>query len=141
MRSIVHSVHVTATPADVWRVLTTRGLVREWAAAFAPDIDLQTNWRLGARIIWRAPSEGFERHGVIAEFERERRLAFHYADDPQGPFTVTYAIRSNGRGTELHYSAGPLTDDTFERLEPVVRAALNEIRGLAEEAAAIRRGR
>ena len=138
MPSIVQTVHVAATPADLWRVLTTRDLVREWAVAFAPDIDLQTTWRVGARITWRAPSEGFERHGVIAALDPEQRLSFHYPDDPQGAFTTTYTIRSNGQGTELHYTAGPLTEETHALLEPVMRTALEEIRGLAEEAAAIR---
>jgi uncharacterized protein YndB with AHSA1/START domain len=137
MPTIERSVEIDAPPSVIWRVLTTRELVREWAAAVVEDIDIHTTWRVGAPVTWRAPGGGVVRQGVIADMTPERSLRFDYAETADGSFSQTVAITPDGRWTRVTAIMGPLSDAEFERLDPLTHAALVQIKSLAEELAGI----
>src|SRR5436190_4229864 len=131
-----HLIEIEAPARDVWRVLTSRDLVREWASAFAEDIDLVATWRTGGRICWKA--EGVERNGVISEFHPERRLVIDYRDDPRGPLSETFELLSDGPWTRLVLTIGPLYAAADAPLSPRAGRALGDIKDLARELTRIR---
>jgi uncharacterized protein YndB with AHSA1/START domain len=130
-------VQIGASPADVWRVLTTRDLVREWASVWAEEIDILTTWRTGARVVWKG-AHGRLREGVLAAFEAKRRLRFEYPDDPDGGWSETYELAVDGEATLLTLTVGPFSVERLAQVEPHARAALDAIQDLAEELARIR---
>jgi uncharacterized protein YndB with AHSA1/START domain len=146
MRTLENTAEIDAPPAVVWRVLTTRDLVREWAAAFLEDIDIRSGWREGAPVEWKAPDGAILRRGVVGRFEPERLLRFDYPLDPEslsparsGAFSDAWAISGDGRGCLLTATTGPLTAEHYAQLAGPAREAVATIKSLAEEAAAIRR--
>jgi uncharacterized protein YndB with AHSA1/START domain len=136
MSTVRKSVIIGAPPSDVWRVLTTRDLVREWASVFADDIDILTNWKPGARVTWKA-DRSVVREGVVAAVEPERRLAFEYRERPEEVWSETYELGIHGEATRLELTVGPVSDADAGELAPKAEAAVEAIQGLAEELAAI----
>ena len=128
MATVVRSVLIQAPAADVWRVLTTRDLVREWAEAIAEGIDIQTSWLPGRPVLWRAPG-GYARQGVVGEFVPERRLRFDYPDE-QGSETFELAAEGGAVRLTLRLAGGAAAPGLADEL-------LAQIRSLAEESAEI----
>jgi uncharacterized protein YndB with AHSA1/START domain len=137
MSTVRKSVMIGAAPSEVWRVLTTRDLVREWATAFADEMDILTNWKPGARVTWKDES-GVVRQGVVAALEPPRRLAFEYREAEERTWSETYELAADGETTRLALTAGPLSEDQAAEFGAQAEAAVEAIRGLAEELAQIR---
>ena len=145
MRTLEHTVEIDAPPAVVWRVLTTRDLVREWAAAFLDGIDIRCGWREGAPVEWKAPDGAILHRGVVAAFEPHRLLRFDYPLDPDslsparsGGFSDAWTIAGDGSWTRLTATTGPLRLEHYAELKGPAQEAVELIKSLAEEAATIR---
>ena len=146
MRTLQHVVEIDAPPAVVWRVLTTRDLVREWAAAFLEDIDIRCAWRESGPVEWKAPGGAILQRGVVGALEPERLLRFDYPAHPESRAHVralsdVWSLAADGRCTRLTFATGPLTPQRCTELEPAHRSATETIKSLAEEAAVIGRRR
>lgn len=146
MRTLEHTVDIDAPASVVWRVLTTRDLVREWAAAFLDEIDIRCGWRLGAPVEWRSPDGTVLQRGTVGAFEPGKLLRFDYPLDPDsfssarvGGFYDAWILGDEGGGTRLTAMSGPLTAEHYADLQEQHLAALQTIRSLAEEAAEIGR--
>src|SRR5262245_57505558 len=100
MPAITRQIDIDAPASDVWHVLTTRDLVREWAAVSAPEIDVIGGLRPGARITWRAPDQP-DRRGVVAAMNADRTLRIEYPQG-EGPFrSEAYEVRPAGHASSL----------------------------------------
>src|SRR5687768_10211612 len=144
MRTLEHTVEIDAPAAVVWRVLTTRDLVREWAAAFLDEIDIRCGWRLGAPIEWRSADGTVLQRGTVGAFEPQKLLRFDYPIDPDslsparaGGFYDAWILAGDGRHTRLTAASGPLTAEHYAELEEQHLTALLTLKSLAEEAAAV----
>jgi uncharacterized protein YndB with AHSA1/START domain len=141
MPTVRRLVEIEAPPRDVWHVLTSRELVREWASVYGEEMDVASSWRVGGRITWKTPDGAVDRRGVIAELAAERRLRFTYADVPDAPYEETFDILPDEPWSRLVLTIGPVDAARCEALEALAEEALNRIRGLTEELAWIRKRR
>jgi len=91
------SISVDATPAQVWKVLTTPSLVKKYLMG----TDVKSDWREGASIEYSGEYNGKKYHdkGVIKKFEPEKVFQSTYwssmsgkVDKPENYNLVTYRI-------------------------------------------------
>jgi uncharacterized protein YndB with AHSA1/START domain len=144
MQTLKRTLEIDAPPSEVWRVLTTPELVREWAAAYQDGIYIRTSWREGDRVIWKAPDGRTRSVGTVAAFKPEKLLKFVYDDGPNGDvapearsFSDTFEITEGPLGARLRFTTGPLEKDELDALEGPTEQAIREIKSLAEESAQI----
>jgi uncharacterized protein YndB with AHSA1/START domain len=136
MPTLKQTLEIDAPPTEVWRVLTTPELVREWAAVYLDGISVRTSWREGERIIWKAPDGSTQAVGAIAAFEPERLLKIEYDAEARGAFPDTFEIVAKEDRTWLNMSTGRL-DEAGLRAAEQAEEAIREIKSLAEESAQI----
>ena len=140
MPVLKRSLDIDAPPNEVWRVLTTPELIREWASAYLDGISIRTSWREGEPVTWKAPDGATTAHGRVAAYQPERLLKFEYPADPdaQAPARAEiFEIRALDHMTRLELTSGPLAEADFEALEGPTTQAIAEIKSLAEESAQI----
>lgn len=137
MPVLKRTLEIDAPPNEVWRVLTTPELVREWAAAYLDGISIRTSWREGDKVTWRAPDGATRACGMVAAFQPERLLKFDYPNDPRGPFSEAFQIACRDEKTLLQVTTGPLAAADFEAMKGPTEEAILEIKSLAEESAQI----
>ena len=91
------SISVDATPTQVWKVLTTTKLIKEYLMA----TDVSTDWKEGSTINYNGEYEGKKYHdkGVIKKIEPEKILQTTYwssmggkEDKPENYNLVTYKL-------------------------------------------------
>jgi uncharacterized protein YndB with AHSA1/START domain len=133
---------IDAPPDEVWRILTTPELVREWACAYVEGASIRTSWREGDPVTWMSP-RGARVRGSVAAFKPGRLLKFVYADEeakaPREPrsFAETFELTREPHGTRLELTTGPLDKESYEALKAPTEKAIREIKSLAEESAQI----
>jgi uncharacterized protein YndB with AHSA1/START domain len=137
MPVLKRTLDIDAPPGEVWRVLTTPELIREWAAAYLDGISIRTTFREGEKVTWKAPNGATRSCGTVAAFKPERLLKFDYPDDPRGPFSDVFEIAANDHMTRLEFTTGPLPPEEVEALKGPHEEAIREIKSLAEESAQI----
>jgi len=124
---IVKSIAIDAEPAEVWRVLTTPGMIPQWMSD--EDLTVSLQGHQGGTIVIRGVLHGmpFENHGTVRVFEPERRFAYSYwstlsasrlADLPENHTVVSFALAPADGGTLLM-----LTLSDFA--EPAIRPHAN----------------
>lgn len=141
MQTLNRTVEIDAPPREVWRVLTTPELVREWAAVYDDDIQILTSFREGEPVAWKSGKGKVRTQGRVAACQPERLLRFDYEGDPRGAFSDTFEITPGGRGACLRFTSGPFQAADAEALRRATERAAAEIKSLAEESAQIRRAR
>jgi uncharacterized protein YndB with AHSA1/START domain len=142
MQVLKRSLEIDAPPNEVWRVLTTPELVREWAAAYQDGISIRTSWREGEPVTWKAPDGATTASGRVAAFQPGKLLKFEYpAGEARSWAPEVFEIQSVDHRTRLDVTTGPLEDADFKALEGPATLAIQEIKSLAEESAQIHRAR
>lgn len=141
MTTLKHTLEIDAPPTEVWRVLTTPELVREWAAAYTDGLSIRTSWREGEPVTWKEADGSTRAGGTVAAIRPERLLKFEYTEGAVAPegrsFCDTYEISENGRMTRLEFTMGPLDPNDAKAMERQAEDAIREIKSLAEESAQI----
>lgn len=141
MQTLKHALDIDAPAEEVWRVLTTPELIREWAAAYIDGISIRTSWREGDSVTWKEPDGVTRAGGTVAAFKPERLLKFEYTEGTVTPdgrsFSETFEISAGERLTHLRFTTGPLDPDGVEALKGPSEEAIREIKSLAEESAQI----
>lgn len=142
MTTLKHALEIDAPATEVWRVLTTPELVREWAAAYTDGLHIRTSWREGDPVAWKEADGRTRAGGTVAAVKPERLLRFEYTEGfvaPQGSsFYDTFEITQNGRMTRLEFTTGPFAPNDARAFEHQAGEAMREIKSLAEESAQIR---
>lgn len=141
MQTLNRTLEIDAPPQEVWRVLTTPELVREWACAYDDDLQIQTTFREGEPVAWKGARGRTRTHGRVAACQPERLLRFDYEGDPRGAFSDTFEISPAHHGCRLCFTSGPFASADAEALAQATDLAVREIKSLAEESAQIRRAR
>ena len=140
MPVLKQTLDIDAPPHEVWRVLTTPELVREWAAAYQDGISIRTSWREGEQVTWKAPDGETRASGTVAAFRPERLLKFDYTEavaTENRSFSEEFEIQPGPAGAVLNFTSGPFDEDAFQALKGPAEDAIREIKSLAEESAQI----
>jgi uncharacterized protein YndB with AHSA1/START domain len=141
MKTLKHALEINAPPTEVWRVLTTPELVREWAAAYTDGLSIRTSWKEGDPVTWKEPDGATRACGHVAAFQPGKLLKFEYTEGALAPegrsFSDTFEISAGERTTRLEFTTGPLDADEAAALEQQAEDAIREIKSLAEESAQI----
>ncbi|WP_293356934.1 SRPBCC domain-containing protein [Phenylobacterium sp.] len=131
------SLEIDAPAIEVWRVLTSPELVREWAAAYQDGLHIRTSWREGEPVAWRTQEGDTRAEGRVAAFKPQKLLKFEYASDEGGSFPDTFEIVAKEDRTWLNVTTGPLGEEQLNALKGPTEEAIKEIKSLAEESAQI----
>ena len=141
MTTLKHALEIDAPATEVWRVLTTPELVREWAAAYSDGLHIRTSYREGDPVAWKEADGRTRAGGAVTAVQPERLLKFEYNEGfvaPEGrSFCDTFEITQNGRMTRLEFTTGPFDANDARALERQAEEAIREIKSLAEESAQI----
>lgn len=140
MPVLKQTLDIDAPPQEVWRVLTTPELVREWAAAYQDGISIRTSWREGDKVTWKAPDGETRACGTVAAFKPERLLKFDYTEavaTENRSFSEAFEISPAPSGAVLSFTSGPFDEATLGALKGPAEDAIREIKSLAEESAQI----
>jgi len=141
MTTLKHALDIDAPATEVWRVLTTPELVREWASAYTDGLHIRTSWREGDEVTWKEADGRTRARGAIAAVKPERLLRFEYTEGVVAPegrsFCDTFEIIENGRMTRLEFTTGPFDAQEAQVLDRQTEDAIREIKSLAEESAQI----
>ena len=137
MHTLKRTLEIDAPAIEVWRVLTTPELVREWAAAYLDGIQIRTSFREGEAVTWKTSAGDPRSWGTVAACKPERLLKFDYEAGAGGAFSDTFEIIEFDHKTRLKVTTGPLEKDHFEALKRPSQQAIEEIKSLAEESAQI----
>lgn len=141
MTTLKHTLDIDAPPREVWRVLTTPELVREWAAAYQDGLHIRTSWREGDEVTWKEAGGRTRARGAVTAIRPEKLLKFEYTEGVVAPegrsFCDTFEITQNGRMTRLDFTTGPYAPNDARALERQAGDAIREIKSLAEESAQI----
>ena len=142
MPTLKCSLEINAPACEVWRVLTTSELVREWASAYDEGLSIRTTWREGSDITWKTQDGAIRTCGKITASKPEKLLRFDYPADPltaRPMFSETFEIEAMDRRTRLRLIAGPLDTGAVRAMKQRAGNAIKEIKSLAEESARIHR--
>lgn len=144
MKTLKCTLEINAPAHEVWRVLTTNELIKEWASAYVDGMSIRTSWKEGEKVTWQAPGGTVRACGKLTTFQPDRMLRFDYDASPgveRRNFSETFEIEATDRRSRLHLTTGPLDQKAFDAMMGPARAAIEEIRSLAEESAQIHRPR
>ena len=144
MKTLKCTLEIDAPAHEVWRVLTTNELVKEWASAYVDGLSIRTSWKEGEKVTWQAPGGTVRACGKLTTFQPDRLLRFDYDGSPRaerGNFSETFELEPGDRNTRLRLTTGPLDQTAFDAMMGPARKAIEEIRSLAEESAQIHRPR
>ena len=144
MKTLKCTLEIDAPAHEVWRVLTTNELVKEWASAYVDGLSIRTSWKEGEKVTWQAPGGAVRACGKLTTFQPDRLLRFDSEGNPRaerGNFSETFELEPGDRLTRLRLTTGPLDQTAFDAMMGPARQALAEIRSLAEESAQIHRPR
>ena len=113
-RLVEKSIHIDAPAAKVWKVLTEPGLTRQWARQCWPGVErIESDWRLGDPVVWRAPGGAVGALGRISAIQRPVRLTVEVRDPavPEGEQQVTYRLNERLGHTQLSVTVGDFADE------------------------------
>src|SRR4030095_2037756 len=130
MQVLKRSLEIDAPPNEVWRVLTTPELVREWAAAYLDGISIRTSWREGEPVTWKAPDGATTASGTVSAVHPGKLLRFESpadAEDRSWARADVFEIQSLNHKTRLDVTTGPLEEADFKALEGPATPAICEI--------------
>jgi len=100
------SISIDASPAQVWKALTTPALIKKYLMG----TDVSTDWKEGSTITYTGEYEGKKYHdkGIIKKIEPEKLLQSTYLssmsgkeDKPENYNLVTYKLTKSGDKTVL----------------------------------------
>ena len=103
------SISVDASPAQVWKALTTPVLIKKYLMG----TDVSTDWKEGSTITYNGEYEGKKYHdkGIIKKIEPEKLLQSTYLssmsgkeDKPENYNLVTYKLTKSGDKTVITVS-------------------------------------
>ena len=137
MHTLKRTLEIDAPPNEVWRVLTTPDLIREWACAYLEGLHIRTSFREGDAVIWKARDGATRACGTVAACQPERLLKFQYDNSARGAFSDTFEISAFDHKSRLKITTGPLEKPDFDALKGPTAQAIEQIKSLAEESAQI----
>ena len=136
---VSQSIGVQASPAQVWHVLTTPEIIREYLFG----TQTITDWQVGSNIVFQGEYDGqiYRDKGVILENKPYERLSYSYwsrfsglADKPENYSTVTYTLTPQDDTHTLFTwtQEGYATQEGYEHSTKGMNAFLEQIKAIME---------
>ena len=141
------SIVINAPPSRVWTVLTRPEYTEQWAALFKAKGPIDSDWKLGSKVLWRNEADEVYVTGTVIAAEPNKLLKFTVrsttremqplsglaADD----ITQTYALAERDGQTILSTAHGDFTKlANGDKIYPAVVAGwdiiLAKLKELAE---------
>ncbi|MBR9919945.1 MAG: SRPBCC domain-containing protein [Bacteroidetes bacterium] len=123
----------------VWDALTNPETFKQWFFG----VDLKTNWKAGAPIIFSGSWQGqsFEDKGTVLEVDPNRKILYNYysnfsglPDEPEYYQKVCYKLEDTAEGTLLQVSQDNLQDEERrQRVENDWKSILEALKKLIEK--------
>lgn len=132
---------INASPAQVWKTLTTLETMTQWLGDPDMAIEVQTTWQINTPIIIKGFHHvQFENKGLILVFDKERKLSFTHLDSisklpdiPESYSTLTFNLEPMGNETILSLIIENFpTESIRKHLEFYWRTTLVMIKNKAE---------
>lgn len=104
--AITRTLHVSASPAEVWDALTNPAKT----PLFMFNCEVISDWQPGSTIHWKGNYQGYEsgERGTILEVEKQKKLKytsfdpnFGLADEEKNYLHITYELQPENEGTVL----------------------------------------
>ena len=140
MRTIDKSIELNASPARVWEVLTTPGLIPRWAGAFSPGANAESDWKTGGEVLWKNRDGKVMMRGEILEARPSEVLKVEFRPEQNthmpefsNAFAENYSLSPTARGVRLSINAGPFNDEDYAQMAAPWDEALGIIREQVEE--------
>jgi uncharacterized protein YndB with AHSA1/START domain len=143
MLKIKKSIDIPASKEQVWKVLLTDELMRNWYSEFSEGSHAVTDWKEGSKVIFKDKSEN-GMIGRVAVHKPQEALVVTYEGmlTPQGEDYESEAARQVKGGQEAFYLKGvnghthldiesDMTEEFFEAMSKAWDKALLQISKLA----------
>jgi uncharacterized protein YndB with AHSA1/START domain len=137
------SITIRAPIEEVWNILTTPALIKQWFFG----VDTETDWKVGGPLIHRGEYRGkpYEDKGRILRFDPPRLLVHsHWSegsgrpDSPENYQEVSWVLSSGDGLTELTVAESNLPSEEMTSIsEKTWRMVLRNIKALAEQEASV----
>jgi uncharacterized protein YndB with AHSA1/START domain len=132
------STTINATPAEVWKALTTPELIKQWFLG----VDTETDWKVGSPLVHRGEYQGkaYVDKGEILRFDPPRLVVHtHWSDvsgkpdRPEHYQEVAWALSERDGATELTVTEANLpSEEAKATSEATWTTVLNNLKDLVE---------
>ena len=132
------SVNIKATPAQVWKALTTPALIKKYLM----DTNVTTDWKEGSPIKYEGEYQGkkYSDKGIIKKVEPEKTLQSTYwssmggkEDKPENYNLVTYKLSQNDGKTVVTLTQdNVLSEKEKEHVTGNWRSVLKKLKEVVE---------
>jgi uncharacterized protein YndB with AHSA1/START domain len=132
------SITINATPAQVWKALTTPALIKKYLMGS----EVSTDWKEGSPIEYRGQYNGKAYHdkGVITRLEPHKIFQSTYwssmggkEDKPENYNLVTYELAAGGGQTEVKHTQDNVhSEEEQAHLAENWAAVLQQLKAVAE---------
>ncbi|GAB3547594.1 SRPBCC family protein [Spirosoma fluminis] len=103
------AVTIQAEPADVWTALTNPDSMVQWLGEPEMNIEVHTNWEIGAPILIRGFHHGpFENKGIVLHYDKEKTVSYSHLssasdlpDRPENYSIFEFNLTPTGKDTLL----------------------------------------
>jgi uncharacterized protein YndB with AHSA1/START domain len=109
---IKNNITINAPASEVWDALVNPAKTKQYMFG----CEAVSDWKKSSSLLWRGQYEGKEMifvKGTIVDIVPEKKLVFTVfdpnstlEDKPENYLIVTYELKPNGKGTDLHVSQG-----------------------------------
>lgn len=129
---IERSIHINASPANVWRVFTDAAITRQMGGEYVTD------WKTGSSFGWKGADGKMYTQGSVIQVESAKLLRHNLFDPADGHSiisVITYQLQDNKGSTTLiaqEELAHDLSENEYEDAVAGWNAALQAVKGLAE---------
>jgi uncharacterized protein YndB with AHSA1/START domain len=129
-------------PADkVWNALVNKDHVKQWATAFSDGIYVETDWKKGSAVVWKAKDGTVGASGVVVINTPNSLLKVDFYDDVHagppsgitGEYSETFILQPADGKTELTIYSGLLAVKHTKEHSPMWDKALALLKAIAEK--------
>jgi uncharacterized protein YndB with AHSA1/START domain len=109
---IEKSIEISAPASKVWDVLTKQSYSDKWVNEFSPNMQLESDWKLGSPVLWKELDGKVVVEGNVTKIDPKKFLRFTVFDVEIGrtPVTeddgMTFELREHQGKTKLLISHG-----------------------------------
>lgn len=133
---VENSIEIKSSAEKVWKVLTDPGFTEEWIKQWWPEIHLESDWKLGSPVFWKADTGAVGAEGQIVFLDPGKVMRFTFQVRDSGTKKqeeITFVLHDQGDRILFTVSVGDFGDtpeheacypgavDSWKRSLPVIK--------------------